>query len=83
MTAIECIHALADGPVNCAVCKLRLERDILSAERERLRIGLDKAAYALFEIKRLVPEAVREYASDAHVAACVILNELPKKPVTK
>lgn len=53
--------------------------DRLYAENARLRAALDKAAYALFQIKRMTPDAVRQFASDAHVAACESLNHEQSK----
>ena len=48
--------------------------DVLCRE-EQLRIALDKAAYALFTIKRMAPEAIREFAAKEHAEACKVLND--------
>ena len=45
-----------------------------------LREALDRAAYALFQAKRLAPEAVREHCAKAHEAACKVLDEIPTPP---
>jgi hypothetical protein len=46
----------------------------IASELTRLRAGLDRAAYALFQIKRMKPEAVRAFAEDAHAKACNVLD---------
>ena len=45
-----------------------------------LRQALDRAAYALFQIKRMVPEEIPKFAADEHSAACAVLDgEQPLK----
>jgi hypothetical protein len=39
-----------------------------------LRAALDEAARALFAIKRMKPDAVPEFAAEAHRKACVVLD---------
>lgn len=39
--------------------------------------ALQKASYALFQIKRMVPEAIKEHAIKDSDAACEVLNSLP------
>lgn len=48
--------------------------DVLCRE-EQLRIALDKAAYALFAIKRMAPYAIREFAAKEHEEACKVLDD--------
>ena len=50
---------------------------------ERLRAALNEAAYALFQIKRMQPDAVREFASDAHTKACAVLDGDHEQSVNK
>lgn len=42
-----------------------------------LRAALKRAAYALFQIKRMVPEAIVEFARQEHKAACDVLDGEP------
>jgi len=39
-----------------------------------LRQALNRAAYALFQIKRMVPEEIPKFAADEHSAACAVLD---------
>lgn len=48
----------------------------LRTDDERLRSALDAAAYALFQIKRMTPEAVRAFATAEHAKACAGLDEV-------
>ncbi len=45
-----------------------------SDEMERLRAALKAAAYALFQIKRMVPEAIAEHAKQAYDKASAVLD---------
>jgi hypothetical protein len=38
------------------------------------RQALDRAAYALFQIKRMVPEEIPKFAANEHSAACAVLD---------
>lgn len=42
---------------------------------QQAALALDRAAYALFQIKRMVPEAVPSFASSEHEEACKTLND--------
>ncbi len=44
-------------------------------EIEQLRTALDRAAYALFQIKRMHADAIPRFASDEHAEACNVLND--------
>jgi hypothetical protein len=46
----------------------------LRARAERAEAALRDAAYALFQIKRMVPEAVRDFAAEAHAKACKVVD---------
>ena len=39
-----------------------------------LRLALNRASYALFQIKRMVPEEIPKFAADEHSAACAVLD---------
>ena len=39
-------------------------------DARRYHRALDRAAYALFQIKRMVPEAIPEFAAKAHEITC-------------
>lgn len=61
------------------------QRRVLDTEKvrlgiEKLQTALNDAAYALFEIKRLQPEAIKDHAAAAHAKACEVLNDLPRQP---
>lgn len=47
------------------------------AKLESDQAALNEAAYALFQIKRMAPEAVPQFASDAHAKACKHLDNFP------
>lgn len=47
----------------------------LEAENAKLRQALHDASYALFQVKRMPHEAVREFASSASSRACAVLDE--------
>ena len=47
----------------------------LQQEIKRLRAALNEAAYALFQIKRMVPDAIPQFASAAHEKACAVLDD--------
>jgi len=46
-----------------------------SERAERLAAALDRAAYALFQIKRMTPDYTREFSTTEHEAACAVLND--------
>ena len=54
--------------------KIQEKYDLVFAENARLREALDRAAYALFQIKRMVPEEIPKFAADEHSAACAVLD---------
>jgi hypothetical protein len=56
-----------------------LEIERLRAENLRLRTALDNAGYALFQIKRLVPESTRDFAREAHREVCRVLDDIRDK----
>lgn len=47
---------------------------------QSLRAALDKAGYALFSIKRLAPDAIKEFAAKAHEEACKVLDQTASTP---
>lgn len=51
--------------------------DHCAAENKRLREGMKAAAYALFEIKRMQPDAIKAHAAEAHEKACAVLDAEP------
>jgi hypothetical protein len=69
----------------------RLQYDVLQAELanvasrnreiERLRKGLNDAAYALFQIKRMLPEAIVEHSKTAYDKASAVLDGDAIEPV--
>ena len=54
--------------------RLVRERDAFEKRVRELDAALNAAAYALFQIKRMVPEYVIEHSKKAYDAACVVLN---------
>ena len=46
------------------------------AERDKYSLALDKAAYALFQIKRIQPDQIAEFAERSHAEACAVLDTL-------
>lgn len=51
--------------------------EAVEAERQSvadLRNALHRAGYALFQIKRIVPEAIHAFASAEHLAVCDVLD---------
>lgn len=46
-------------------------------EVEKLRAALNDASYALFQIKRMVPNAIPAFADEACRKACEVLNATP------
>lgn len=46
----------------------------LANENAYLRAELNEAAYALFQIKRMTPVDVRQFAAEAHAKACAFLD---------
>ena len=47
------------------------------AECDAAQNALNEAAYALFQIKRMTPEAIPQFAADAHAKACKHLDNFP------
>lgn len=47
------------------------------AKLEADQTALNDAAYALFQIKRMTPEAIPQFAADAHAKACKHLDNFP------
>ena len=47
-----------------------------NAERDKYRLALDRAAYALFQIKRIQPDQIAEFAERSHAEACAVLDTL-------
>lgn len=47
------------------------------AKLEADQTALNDAAYALFQIKRMTPEAIPQFAADAHAKACKHLDHFP------
>lgn len=47
------------------------------ARLEASQAALNEAAYALFQIKRMAPEAIQQFAADAHAKACKHLDNFP------
>lgn len=56
---------------------------ITSGNELYYRTALDRAAYALFQIKRMsgVPQHVIDHVREAHQIACAALDEAPATPV--
>jgi hypothetical protein len=45
----------------------------MSREQDLLK-ALNRAAFALFQIKRMNPDAIREFAANEHAAACSVID---------
>lgn len=54
----------------------------MDADGLKLREALDKAAYALFQVKRLVDAGpvTRDFVRVAYDEAVAVLNDIPKDP---
>lgn len=50
--------------------------DLAAKEIETLRAALNDAAWAIFQMKRMQPDAIRQFASDAHTKACDAIDGL-------
>jgi hypothetical protein len=74
---MKCNHSSIDkgfaSAKDCPIC-LRSALTEKEKECERMWLGLDRAAYALFQIKRMVPEAIHDFAAKSHEKACAILD---------
>lgn len=58
------------------IAQLTAERDQALKEAAALREALDKAAYALFQVKRMgVSDEVHAFVVEAHSEACRVLNK--------
>lgn len=54
--------------------------DELTPIDQELWNALDKAAYALFQIKRMTADGVPAFAGEAHHVACETLNKYQRVP---
>jgi len=63
-----------------ASCYDRMDK--CESRESKLREALNRTAYALFQIKRMQPDAIRAFASAEHSAACLVIDDsaLPPAP---
>jgi len=66
-----------DALIEVAVNRLTVEAQ---PPEPQYKDALNRAAYALFQIKRMAPEAIVEFAKAEHEAACKVLDGEPPEP---
>jgi hypothetical protein len=59
------------------IVAMQAEIDELRAAQPDLLTALNRASYALFQMRRMVPEAIKDFADAECKASCAVLDRYP------